>query len=79
MLTAEKDKGWALAVCRLLEYLEQQPALLRMSDQLLVETQDLIQAAYDDCEFCHCYLSVAESADWTVGGIKKNKAAALGC
>ena len=75
LLAAERTDAWALSVCRLLEYLEQQPDLVASSEQLIAEEEQLIQAAYDDCSFCHCYLSVAEDARWALVGIKKKMAA----
>lgn len=76
LLAAERTDAWALKTCTLLEQLEQQPQLLANSAELLEAADQLVNAAYADCSFCHCYLSVAEELSWTITTIKKKMAAA---
>jgi hypothetical protein len=57
---SSKDDSWSRHVCDLLE---RYSARLPTSAEERAELKKLIQAAYNDATFCHCYLSVAQEVE----------------
>lgn len=55
--------GWASIVCETLEEVRDQAEQVLADEILCGLAKKLISRAYADCEFAHCYLSVAEEAD----------------
>jgi hypothetical protein len=63
-LEIPKFSRWAAVACSLLEELLGQEEALRADADLLNLAHRLINAAFGDCDFAHCYLSVAEEVEW---------------
>lgn len=62
LLTA-KPADWCGQVCQMFWDLMDSPALLENA-ALHAATKKLVSAAYADCNFAHCYLSVAEDMSY---------------
>jgi hypothetical protein len=60
---AKKETGWASSACSMLEMVLDNIQMVREDEVLCGLAKELCQRAVGDCEFAHCYLSVAEDAE----------------
>jgi hypothetical protein len=71
LLTDPKPESWALSTC---EFLQAVTDSSLEDAAFRAQVRQLVEAAFEDCDFVHCYLSVAEEMEMMLDEAEKPEA-----